>query len=176
LPQKLWIKNLSKNKYIRLLAMSLVIIIALSFVQDFADFLDENSDKVVKLGVNKHCNPSKSICSASIINEGEFQRISFGIKGSTAVAKEFSMAITAIGFDFEGIDSVSVSFEMQGENFDNNMVLFTPDRSKNQVVPENWNAVAKLPIAPDKRTDWLAVIKLKSSKKEYQAEFPFAQR
>ena len=164
------------NKYVRLFVMSLVIVIALSFIQDFADFLDEHSDKVVKLGVNKQCNPTSSICSASIINEGEFQRIGFGIKGSTSRMKEFPMSVTATGFDFEGIQSISVSFEMHGETIDNNLVLFTPDKSENLVVPEKWNAVAILPEAPGNRTDWLAVIRLKSSKKEYRAEFPFTQR
>lgn len=166
-----------KNKYIRLLAMSLVIIIALSFIQDFADFLDENSEKVVRLGVNQQCNPLTSICSASIINEGEFQRISFAINGATLSASgaliEFPMTLTATGFDFEGIQSVSVSFERPDEDLDSTIILFSPDKSAHQVVPENWTATAKLPAAPDNRTDWLAVIRLKSSKKEYLAEFPF---
>lgn len=165
-----------KNKYLRLLAMSLVIVIALTFIQDFADFLDEYSDKIVKLGVNQQCNPVISICSASIANDGEFQRISFAIKGSTAIGKEFPMALNVSGFDFEGIQSISVSFEMEGEAIDNNMILFSPDRSTHQVVPEKWHATARLPTAPEGRTDWLAVIKLKSSKKEYRAEFPFSQR
>ncbi|MDX2506423.1 MAG: hypothetical protein QNL62_18370 [Gammaproteobacteria bacterium] len=164
------------NKYLRLLAMSLVIIIALSFVQDFADFLDENSDKVIKLGVNQHCNPSSSICSASVVNEGEFQRISFAIKGPTTASKEFPMTLTAVGFDFEGIQSISVSFEMLDEDLDSHIVLFSPNKSAAQIVPENWHAVAKLPKGPGGRTDWLAVVRLKSNKKEYLAEFPFAPR
>ena len=169
-------KYLGNNKYIRLLAMSLVIILALSLVQDFTDFLDESSDNVIKLGVNQHCNPTNSICSASMVNEGEFQRISFAIKGPTTASKEFLMTLTAVGFDFEGIQSISVSFEMLDEELDSHIVLFSPNKTAQQIVPENWNAVAKLPPGPDGRTDWLAVIRLKSSKKEYLAEFPFAQR
>jgi len=165
-----------KNKYLRMLAISLVIVIALTFIQDFADFLDEYSDKIVKLGVNQQCNPTISICSASIINNGEFQRLSFAIKGSTASGNDFPITVKATGFDFEGIQSISVAFEMEGEDIDNNMVLLTADRSSHQVVPEKWDVITRLPNAPDGRTDWLAVIKLKSSKKEYQAEFPFSQR
>jgi len=161
------------NKYLRLLVMSLVIILALIFVQDFADFLDENSNKVIKFGVNQHCNSASSICSASIINEGDFQRISFAIK-SAASGIEFPMTLTAVGFDFEGIQSVSVSFEMPGEELDSQYVLFSPDKSTRQVVPEKWDAVARLPAISNERTDWLAVIRLKSSKKEYRAEFPFS--
>ena len=161
------------NKYIRMLAISLVIVVALSFVQDFADFLDEHSDKVVKMGVNQHCDPTRSICSASIINDKEFQRLSFSIDGSTSASKEISMMIKATGFDFEGIQSIAVTFEMHGETLKDNQILFTPDKSTHQVVPEKWHAVASLPSAPAQRTDWLAVIRLKSSKKEYRAEFPF---
>ncbi len=162
------------NKYLRLLVMSMVIIMALIFVQDFADFLDENSNKVVKFGVNQHCNSAASICSASIVNEGDFQRISFAIKGAAASGKEFPMTLTAVGFDFEGIQSVSVAFEMPGEELDSQHVLFSPDKSTHQVVPEKWDAVARLPAISNERTDWLAVIRLKSSKKEYRAEFPFS--
>lgn len=165
-------KKYLDNKYIRLLVMSLVIILALTFVQDFADFLDENSDKVVKLGVNQHCNSATSICSASIINEGEFQRISLTIKGSTVPGAEFPVKLTAVGFDFEGINSISVSFEMPGEEVDDYKLILSPDKSTHQVVPENWHAMAKLPEVASGRSDWLAVVRLKSSVREYSAEFP----
>jgi len=155
-----------------MLAMSLIIILALIFVQDFADFLDENSDKVVQLGVNQQCNSATSICSASIIKEGEFQRISFTVKDSAASNSEFPIMLTATGFDFEGIDSVAVSFEMPGENLDDARVLLSPDKSTHQVVPENWHAVIKLPNIENKRSDWLAIVYLKSSAREYRAEFP----
>lgn len=161
------------NKYIRLLAMSFVIILALIFVQDFGDFLDENSSKIIKLGTNQHCNSASSICSASIINDKDFQRISFAIKSAVTPNVEFPMSLSAVGFDFEGIESISVSFEMPGEDLERNLVLFSPDKSSNQVVAENWNAMAKLPKMPKNRTDWLAVVRLKSSKHEYRAEFPF---
>lgn len=161
------------NKYVRLLAMSLVIILALIFVQDFGDFLDENSSKVIKLGVNPYCNSATSICSASIVNDGDFQRISFVIKKAEDAKAEFSAALTAVGFDFEGIESISVSFEMPGENPESNIMLFSADKSSQQIVPENWHARVKLPVISSARTDWLAVIRLKSSKKEYRAEFPF---
>ena len=49
---------MGKNKYIRLLAMSLVIIIALSFIQDFADFLDENSATNPQTAYAE-CNPQR---------------------------------------------------------------------------------------------------------------------
>ena len=165
-------KKYLNNKYIRLLAMSLIIILALIFVQDFADFLDENSDKVVKLGTNQQCNSVTSICSASIKKEGEFYRISFAVKDTAASGSEFSIMLTAAGFDLEGIDSVSVSFEMPGEDLDDIRIVLSPDKSTHQVVPENWHAVAKLPDAPNNRNDWLAVVSLKSSTREYRAEFP----
>ena len=153
--------------------MSFVIILALIFVQDFGDFLDEHSNKIIKLGVNQHCNSAGSICSASIINDKEFQRISFAIKSTVIPDVEFPMLLSVVGFDFEGIESISVSFEMAGEDLEQNLVLFSPDKSTHQVVPENWNAVAKLPKVSKNRTDWLAVVRLKSSKQEYRAEFPF---
>lgn len=155
-----------------MLAMSLIIILALILVQDFADFLDEHSDKVVNLGVNPHCNSVTSICSASIINEGEFQRIGFAVKDAAVADSEFPVMLTAVGFDFEGIDSVSVSFEMPGEDFDDNLVLLSPDKSTHQVVPEKWHAVVKLTNVTSTRSDWLAVVRLKSSTREYRAEFP----
>lgn len=161
------------NKYIRLLVMSLVIIMALIFVQDFGDFLDENSNKVIKLGVNQHCNSATSICSASIVNQGDFQRISFSINVAAISDNEFPVTLSAVGFDFEGIESVSVAFEMQGEELDIQPVLFTPDKSTHQIVPEKWHAVAKLPTVSNGRTDWLAVVRLKSSKEAYRAQFPF---
>ena len=172
------IKNISlDNKYIRLLAISFVITLALIFVQDFGDFLDENSNREIKLGVNQYCDSATSICSASIINEGDFLRISFTIKGASASDAnsdaEFPISLTAVGFDFEGIESISVSFEMQGEDLEHNRILLTPDKSSHQVVPENWNTMAKLPSVATNRTDWLAVVRLKSSKNEYRAEFPF---
>lgn len=163
-------KQYLSNKYIRLLAMSLMIILALIFVQDFADFLGENSDNVVKLGINPNCNSATSICSAAIKREGEFQRISFAIKKTAAA--EFPIKLTAVGFDFEGIDSISVSFEMPGEDREEIKMLLLPDKSTHQVVPENWHAVAKLPKVENGRSDWLAIVRLKSSAREYRAEFP----
>ncbi len=153
--------------------MTSAIILALIFVQDFGDFLDENSDKIVKLGVNPHCNAASSICSASIINEGDFQRLSLNIKEAKNSELEYSLAVTAVGFDFEGIESISVSFEMPGESVEENAALFSPDKSLQQVVPENWNTVLRLPSTSSDRTDWLAVIRLKSTIKEYHAQFPF---
>ncbi len=188
--------KLKDNKYIRLLMMSIVIIIAMSFVQDFADFLSENSEKVVKFGVNQNCNPSTAICSASLVNEGNFQRISFAIKGLTAVEKKFNMQIKVTGFDFEGIESIKASLLPRGEellrgeelprgaDLDNYTVSFVPDKSTHLVVAEIWDAEFQLPAAvtgakglsPEdlsKGADWLAVVRLKSTKKDYIAEFPF---
>ena len=160
--------------------MSIVIIIAMSFVQDFSDFLSENSEKVVKFGINKNCNPATAICSASLVNEGNFQRISFSIRGLTSVEKKFDMQIKVTGFDFEGIESIHVSFVLRGAEVENYTVQFTPDKSTRQVVAEKWDAVAQLPstttTASDDavmRADWLAVIRLKSTTKDYVVEFPF---
>lgn len=159
--------------------MSLVIIIAMSFVQDFADFLSENSENVVKFGVNKNCNPSTAICSASLVNEGNFQRISFAIMGLTAVEKKFNMQIKVSGFDYEGIEAIKVSFVLRGTDLENYTVSFVPDKSTHQIVPEKWEAVAQLPsraaVSKDlsKGSDWLAVVRLTSTKKDYVAEFPF---
>ena len=179
--------KLKDNKYIRLLMMSIVIIIAMSFVQDFADFLSENSEQVVKFGVNQNCNPSTAICSASLVNEGNFQRISFAIKGLTAVEKKFKMQIKVTGFDFEGIESIKASLLPRGEelpqgtDLDNYTVSFVPDKSTHLVVAEIWDAEFQLPAvvtaAKDlsKGADWLAVVRLKSTKKDYVAEFPFTR-
>ncbi|MCK5697052.1 MAG: hypothetical protein KAI02_02760 [Gammaproteobacteria bacterium] len=160
------------NKYVRLLFMSLVIILALIFVSDFAEFLDENSNKKVKFGSNQSCNSVHSICSASLIKNGEFQRISFFIKEFSLSNSEAFIELTAIGFDFEGIDSISVSFIRIGESTDETVTLLMPDTSMNQVVPEKWFATVKLPKINTERKDWLAIVHLKSSAKEYQAEFP----
>jgi hypothetical protein len=169
---------LLNNRYVRLLIMSLVIILALSFVNDFAEFLDKNSDKYIKLGTNLQCNPLKSICSASIINDGEFQRISFSVNDwktrSDEALNEFSMAITATGFDFDGIESISVSFDRPDESIEGAVILFQPDKSSDQVVPENWHAKAELAMASNGKTGWLAVVRLKSSKNGYRAEFPLS--
>ncbi len=166
------IKKLLHNKYIRLLFMSLVIILALLFVRDFADFLDEHSDKIVKFGMNQNCNSINSICSASIIKKGEFQKISFFIKEFSPSDSDVFIELTAIGFDFEGIDSISVSFTMLEENVEENITLLMPDKSMHQVVPEKWFATIKLPKINNDRKDWLAIVRLKSSSQEYQAEFP----
>ena len=158
------------NKYTRLLAISLLVVFALSFVQDFSGFLDEQSDDIVKFGVSSNCNSVTSICSASIITDGEFQKISLSVKKRSD--SNIAMELTSIGFDFEGIDSVSVSMKMPGAEFEDNSTLFSPDKSTNLVVPEKWNLVLKLPEVDNDRKDWLAVIRLKSSAREYRAEFP----
>ncbi len=160
------------NKYIRLFFMSLVIILALIFVQDFAEFLDENSGKVVKLGVNQQCNPFRSICSASIINEGEFQRISFSIQKEVTSANKFLIKVGAIGFDFEGIDALNITFEQAEKMEENINVVLIADKSSHQIVPENWFANVTLAVATTRQSGWLAIVQLKSSKKEYRAEFP----
>jgi len=152
--------------------MSFVIVIAMSFVQDFADFLDENSDKVIKLGVNEHCNSSIAICSASIMNEGEFQRISFSIK-HLPDDQDVKIMLTAKGFDFEGIESISVLFEVLDEDIESPAIVLIPDKSSHQIVAEKWNAVARLPVIKGENRDWRAIVSLKSTKKEYRAEFPF---
>ncbi len=163
------------NKYVRLLFISLVIVIALSFIQDFGDFLDENSENVVKLGVNRQCKPTRGICSASIIENSESKRISFAILGAVLAEKKFSVNIRASGFEFEGIQSVVVSFEMLDSDLEPHPVSFSPVKHQAQIVPENWSAEVVLPNPPEQRTDWIAVVNLTSSKKVYQAEFPFNQ-
>ncbi len=156
--------------------MSLIIILALIFVQDFADFLDENSDKIVKLGVNQQCNPVASICSASIINEGDFQRISLAIKQSMPINKQsgeldLTLSLNAVGFDFEGIESLAVVFELLDSDEEAQRIAFVADKSSNQVVPENWQARLKVSL-PENSRDCFATVNLKSSKKQYRAEFP----
>ncbi len=173
--------NFLENKYIRLLAMSLVIILALSWVQDFSDFLGDHADNTIKLGVNPQCNSMSSICSASIRNEGEFQRLSFSIthKNKNIVAKsdEYSVKLIATGFDFDGIESISLYFDRVGEDISRQLIPLQADKSTRQVVPEKWFAEINLPDAQinSKRKDWLAIIILKSTKEEYRAEFPFYQ-
>lgn len=162
------------NKYIRVLVVSIVIIIAMIFVMDFSDFLDESSDKVIRLGVNPNCNSSIAICSASRNNEGNFQRISFTIKNVVVdEVKQLKMMLTARGFDFEGIESISVLFAMMDENSQHSVILLQPDKSSHQVVPENWHATTPLPLFDDNDSDWRAIIRLRSSKNDYRAEFPF---
>lgn len=163
------------NKYIRLLAISLVIVIAISFVQDFGDFLDQRSDKLIKLGVNRECKPTQGICSASIIENGESKRISISMIGPVIPLKKFPVNLRASGFEFEGIQSVVVSFEMLDTDLDTNRVSFSPVKDQDQIVPQHWTAEVILPVSPEKRTDWLAVVTLKSSKQAYQAKFPFNQ-
>jgi hypothetical protein len=151
--------------------------LAFIFIQDYADFLDEQSDKVVKLGVNTLCNPAKSLCSASIVNNREFQRIGFNLQDlskSGTKGQEFSILVTAKGFDFEGIQSLTVAFEAHGQDLDNNLVVLSPDKSENLVVPERWQATAMLPETENTVKSWVAVVRLKSSKKDYKAEFPFS--
>jgi hypothetical protein len=157
--------------------MSSVILLALFFVQDFADFLDENSNKVIKLGINQQCNPVMSICSASIINDGEFQRISFSIEKIITTDQlskmiQLPILVEVIGFDFEGIESIVITFMRLGEKLDISPIPLIADNPTHQIVAEKWNAIANLPIINNNRRDWLAVIHLKSTKKEYQAEFP----
>ena len=163
-------KKYLDNKYIQLLAISLLIILSLSFVQDFSDFLGEQSDDIVKFGVSPECNVVSSICSASIITNGEFQKLSLSIKKTSG--SDITMQLSSIGFDFEGIDSVSVSMKMPGVELEDNNALFSPDKSNHLPVPEKWHLVLKLPEADNDRNDWLAVIRLKSSVREYRAEFP----
>jgi len=163
------------NKYIRLLAISLVIVVALSLVQDFGDFLDQRSDKFVKLGVNHQCKPTRGICSASIIENGESKRISISMTGPVIPQKRFPVNIRASGFEFEGIQSVVVSVEMLDTSLEPSPVSFSPVRHQDQVVPEYWTAEVTLPVGTEKRTDWIAIVTLTSSKKSYQAEFPFNQ-
>lgn len=158
--------------------MSIVILIAMTFVIDFSDYLGEHSDTVIKLGVNQNCNSSLAICSASIINEGNFQRISFTIKSlDSSHSKELKMMLTVTGFDFEGIESISVLFEIRdeimAETSEIPVILLIPDKSTHLIVPEKWSAIAQLPPSTEKNSDWRAIIRLKSSTNEYRAEFPF---
>ena len=169
-----WLTKIKENKYLRALAMSIVILTAMVFVMDFSDFLDENSDRMIKLGANPACNSSLAICSASIVKQGNFQRISFTIKkAGEEKNNEYLMNLTATGFDFEGIESISVIFEEMDENIEIPIILLIPDKSENLVVPEKWAAAAMLPLSMDKISDWRAIIRLKSSVDEYRAEFPF---
>ncbi len=153
--------------------MSVVIILALLLVGDFADFLDEHSDKIVKFGSKQNCNSVNSICSASLTTNGEFQKISFFIKQKSLSSEDVFIELGAIGFDFEGIDSISVSFTLLGEELEENITFLMPDKSTHQRVPEKWFVTVKLPEIRSDRKDWLAIIHLKSSRKEYQAQFPF---
>ncbi|MCU7833659.1 MAG: hypothetical protein KZQ83_00285 [gamma proteobacterium symbiont of Taylorina sp.] len=172
--------KLQNNKYVQLFFMSCVIILAMTFVLDFADFLDDHSENVVKLGINPQCNAARAICSASIMNEGNFQRISFTIKKSVSNIKELDMMSTVSGFDLEGIESVAVLFETLDKEGDSPVILLTPDKTSHQIVPEKWHAVAQLAAIEDKNarktdmsSDWRVIVRLQSSKKEYRAEFPF---
>ena len=163
------------NKYIRLLFISLVIVIALSFIQDFGDFLDQQSDKVIKLGVNRQCKPTQGICSASIIENGESKRISISIKEAITAQQSFTVDIKATGFEFEGIQSVVVSFEMLDADVEPHQVNFSPVKHRDLIVPEQWKAELVLSAAPEGRSDWVAIVNLTSSKKVYQSQFPFNQ-
>ena len=165
-------KTFLNNKYIRLLAISLVILIAVSFIQDFGTFLDEHSDNVVKLGNNSLCDPMRSVCSASIINNGEFQRLSLSIKALNAEKNQYQLFVNASGFDFEGIESLAVFLKEQ-EGEDVQTILLSPEKSNQLVVAEKWTETVKIEAKNRKNSQWLATIRLKSTKKEYHAEFSF---
>ncbi len=165
-------KSLFNNKYARLLALSVVIFIAISFIQDFADFLDENSDNTVKLGSNPLCDPMTSVCSASIVTNGEFQRLSLSISALNAAQHEYLLTVKASGFDFEGIESLAVLLQEQG-NTDTRTVLLSPDKEDKLVVPEHWVATARIAAKNRKTSRWIATVRLKSTQKDYQAEFIF---
>ena len=171
-------KSLFNNKYARLLALSVVIFIAIFFIQDFADFLDENSDKTVKLGSNPLCDPMTSVCSASIVSNGEFQRLSLSISALNAAQHEYLLTVKASGFDFEGIESLAVLLQEQA-NTDVQTVLLSPDKNDKLVVPEHWVATARIEAKSKSHADktdptvWQATIRLKSTQKEYRAEFMF---
>ena len=166
-------KSLFNNKYARLLALSVVIFIAISFIQDFASFLDENSDKTVKLGSNPLCNPMTSVCSASIVSNGEFQRLSLAITALNAEQHEYLLSVKASGFDFEGIESLAVLLQEQGDTDDTKTVLLSPDRNDKLPVPEHWVATARIAANNRKGSSWIATVRLKSTQKEYRAEFIF---
>jgi len=160
--------------------MSVVILTAMSLVMDYADFLDEHSENIVKLGINPQCNSARAICSASIMHKGNFQRISFSIKKSADNKKNLNMTSIVTGFDLEGIESMTVYLKSQDKEDDIPAVLLIPDKSGGQIVPEKWTAITRLPSTERKNTretlissNWHAIVRLKSSKKEYRAEFPF---
>ena len=160
-----------KNKYTTLLAISLVIIIALLFVQDFAEFLDQNSSQAISLGSNQQCDPGKSICSASIIEDGEIKRISLSITPPIITAKKFPVTLKVTGFDFEGIVSAELLFkDWDNENLTSG-VSFTAIKQAGQIVAENWQAQAMLPATGASSQDWAVIITIKTTEKEYQAEF-----
>ncbi len=175
-------KSLFNNKYARLLALSVVIFIAISFIQDFSSFLDENSDKTVKLGSNPLCDPMTSVCSASIVTNGEFQRLSLSITALNAAQHEYLLTVKASGFDFEGIESLAVLLQEQANTragTDIQTVLLSPDKNNKLVVPEHWVATARIEAKSKSHADkteatvWQATIRLKSTQKEYRAEFRF---
>ncbi len=171
-------QQLLNNKYARLLALSVVIFIAISFIQDFADFLDENSDNTVKLGSNPLCDPMTSVCSASIVTNGEFQRLSLSITALNAEKHEYLLTVKASGFDFEGIESLAVLLQEQGDA-GIQTVLLSPDRNDKLIVPEHWVSTARIEAKGKSHADkteptvWQATIRLKSTQKEYRAEFMF---
>ena len=159
------------SRLILVLFLSFVIILALILVQDFTDYLDEHSDKIIKFGNNPNCNIALSLCSASIINEGEFQKISLSAKKQAS--GDILVELKAIGFDFEGINSISLSFALLDKDIETKPILFVADRSTHQVVPEKWAVSTQFP-ADNKQNDGLFIIHLKSSRKEYRTEFSFS--
>jgi len=90
------VNKLKNNRYVQLFFMSVVILTAMSLVMDYADFLDEHSENIVKLGINPQCNSARAICSASIMHKGNFQRISFSIKKNNCTYLLFFSLFTII--------------------------------------------------------------------------------
>jgi len=173
------INHLLNNKYVRLLLITLVIVLALSLIQDYGHFLDEHSDNKVKLGTNIHCNSARSICSASIKQDNDFKRISLSVTKDNEINKTETIGalvnLKASGFEFEGIDSIFVTLtqlseqEKQANEVKINLIA---DKSSRQVVPENWSGKVNLVSAKKTQKSWAAVVRLKSSSKEYIANFP----
>ena len=63
--------------------------------------------------------------------------------------------------------------EIRDEMREITAILLIPDKSTHQIVPEKWSATAQFPLSMEDNSDWLAIIRLKSSTNEYRAEFSF---
>lgn len=165
-----------KNTYISLLAISLVIVIALLFVQDYADFLEQHADKPIMLGTNRVCDPARVICSASLIEKGAGKRISLSFNGVLKQAQAFQASMQVSGFDVEGISSIAMLLEAKTDADIKNTIVFKPEKEPGQVIAVNWSARAMLPAAPGSINDWYIIITLKTSEKIYRAEFTTSTR
>lgn len=113
------------------------------------------------------CQPVGTLCTAS----DKRHRIALRLDSELGYLKPFSIEVEVGGFGPAAIEGITVTFTMTGMDMGLNRFRLQPVDTSG--IPTRYQGQGMLPVCVTGRSDWQALVEVRTEDARYQARFDF---